>query len=72
MLRAKQPLIFLYITKQLFTILMSQRMDMQLRGEASLNVSGRALRKDFILKLGSIKASGKALLGGRKFHSLQI
>lgn len=51
---------------------MSQRMDMQLRGEASLNVSGRALRKDFILKLGSIKASGKALLGGRKFHSLQI
>lgn len=25
-----------------------------------------------ILKLGSIKASGKALLGGRKFHSLQI
>ena len=45
---------------------------MQLRGEASLNVSGRALRKDFILKLGSIKASGKALLGGRKFQSANM
>ena len=51
---------------------MSQRMDMQLRGEASLNVSGRALRKDFILKLGVTNASGKAVLGGTKYHSVDF
>ncbi|PFX29109.1 Fibulin-5 [Stylophora pistillata] len=49
--------------ESLFTTLMSQRMDMQLRGEAFLNVSGRALGKDFVLKLGLAKASGKAVLG---------
>ncbi|PFX29112.1 hypothetical protein AWC38_SpisGene6173 [Stylophora pistillata] len=56
----------------LFTTLMSQRMDMQLRGEASLNVSGRVLRKDFILRLGSIKASGKAILGGKAECSKKV
>ena len=60
------------IPKQLFTTFMSKRMDMQLRGEAFLNVSGRALRKDFILKLGVTNASGKAVLGGRKYHSVDF
>ena len=45
---------------------------MQLRGEAFLNISGRALRKDFILKLGITNASGKAVLGGTKYHSVDF
>ena len=45
---------------------------MQLRGEAFLNISGRALRKDFILKLGVTNASGKAVLGGTKYHSVDF
>ena len=49
---------------------MSQRMDLQLRGEAFVNLTGRALKKDFTLKLGSTKANGKAVLGGRQYLSI--
>ena len=44
---------------------MSQRMEMQLKGKAFVNITGRALKKSFALELGSSTIDGKAVLGGR-------
>ena len=51
-------------SQQLFTDRMSQRTEMQFKGKASLNITGRALKKDFSLEISS-KINGKATLGGR-------
>ncbi|KAL9986755.1 hypothetical protein ACROYT_G000945 [Oculina patagonica] len=50
----------------LFTDRMSQRMEMQFKGKASVTITGRALRKDFSLEIGPSTISGKAVLGGQK------
>lgn len=38
---------------------------MQLKGKAFVNITGRALKKNFALELGSSNINGKAVLGGR-------
>lgn len=44
---------------------MSQRMAMQLKGKAFVNITGRALKRSFSLELGSSTINGKAVLGGK-------
>lgn len=38
---------------------------MQYKGKAFVNITGRALKKDFVLELDSSKINGKAILGGK-------
>lgn len=47
---------------------MSEMMDIQLRGEVILDVTGTALKSNFTLKISSTIAIGKALLGGREYN----
>ena len=47
---------------------MSEMMDIQLRGEVILDVTGTALKSNFTLKISSNIAIGKALLGGREYN----
>lgn len=56
---------FDYFFQQLFIDRMSQSMEMQFKGKAFVNITGRALRKNFSLELESPKIIGKAVLGGR-------
>ncbi|KAJ7388499.1 hypothetical protein OS493_037224 [Desmophyllum pertusum] len=42
---------------------MSQRMEMQLKGKALVNITGKALKKYFSLNFGSTAVTGKAVLG---------
>ncbi|KAL9962843.1 hypothetical protein ACROYT_G031988 [Oculina patagonica] len=49
----------------LFVDRMSQRMEMQFKGKAFVNITGRALRKNFTLELKTPKIIGKAVLGGQ-------
>lgn len=62
---------FLFALQQLFTDRMSQRMEMQFKGKAFVNITGRALKKDFVLELESSKINGKAILGGKMWYNVR-
>ena len=44
---------------------MSERMEVQFKGKTFVNITARALRKDFSLEIASSTTDGKAVLGGR-------
>ncbi|KAL9986757.1 hypothetical protein ACROYT_G000947 [Oculina patagonica] len=56
----------------LFTDRMSRRMEMQFKGKASVNITGRALRKDFSVELSSSTVNGTAVLGGETTCSNKV
>jgi len=52
-----------FFLKQLFSDHMSQPLEAQFNGKASVNITGRALTEDFTMILNS-PVNGKAVLGG--------